>query len=127
VRNFPVLIRLGAAEATIFTQAKAGGADIRFAKSDDTPLSYQIESWDAAGTKAAIWVKIDTVRGNNSTQSIKMHWGNTEADSESNGAAVFDTANGYKTVLHMNEPTGDVNDATINAVVGTNTGTTTTP
>jgi hypothetical protein len=69
---------------------------------------------------------VDTVRGNNATQFIKMYWGNTAAVDSSKGTAVFDTSLGYKTVLHMSEATGDVNDATVNAVVGTNTGTTTT-
>ncbi len=126
VLDFPVLIRLGAAEDSIFAQAKSDGSDLRFSKSDDTPLKYQIELWDAAAKRAAVWVRVDTVRGNNPTQFIKMFWGNAAATSESDGAAVFDTAKGFKAVLHLNEPTGDVGDATANGVTGANTGTTAT-
>jgi len=123
VRNFPVLIRLTQAEALITAASKAGGADVRFSKIDDaTPLKYAIESWDSTG--AAIWVKVDTVKGNNATQAIRMHWGNPAAADSSNSAAVFDTANGHRAVFHMNQPTGDVVDATANGIVGTNTGTT---
>jgi hypothetical protein len=71
-------------------------------------------------------VKVDTVYGNNNAQSIKMYWANPAATSQSSGSAVFTAGAGYKTVLHMNEPSGDVNDATVSGVVGTNTGTTTT-
>jgi hypothetical protein len=99
VTNFPVLIRLGTAEASIIAAAN-GGNSIRFSKADNTtPLPYEIESWST--NSAAIWVKVDSVKGNNATQHIRMHWGNGAAASESNGAAVFDSANGYAAVFHM--------------------------
>jgi hypothetical protein len=106
VTNFPVLIRLTPAEAAIFTAAKAGGADIRFTKSNDTILPYQIERWDATAQRAEIWVKMDTVKGNDSAQTIKMFWGNASATSLSNGRAVFDTAQGYVGVWHLGDSTG---------------------
>lgn len=124
VTHFPVLIRLGESESSIINAAN-GGASIRFSKIDDTtPLPYEIESWSA--NEAAIWVKVDTVYGNNATQAIRMHWGNGSAASESDGAAVFDTARGHRGVFHMNQASGDITDATANEIVGTNTGTTTT-
>ncbi len=112
VTNFPVLIRLGANEADIIAAANNGNS-IRFSKADDaTALPYQIESWSSSG--AAIWVLVDSVKGNNSTQTIRMHWGNGSAASESNGAAVFDTANGFSGVWHMHDSTGGYStDATI--------------
>jgi hypothetical protein len=112
VVNFPVLIRLGANESAILGAAN-GGASIRFSKADNTtPLPYQIETWTSAS--AAIWVLVDTVRGNNSTQTIRMHWGNAAAVSESNSTAVFDTANGFRGVWHMHDSsaTGS-SDATV--------------
>jgi hypothetical protein len=122
VYNFPLLIRLTAAEALILSQAKAGGADVRFSKTDvSPPLPYHIESWDSTG--AAIWVKMDTVKGN-AVQTLRMHWGNPVAVDSSRPAVVFDTANGYRAVFHMNEASGNVTDATVNAVVGANVGTT---
>jgi hypothetical protein len=116
VLNFPVLVRLGAADSAIFTAAKAGGADIRFDKLSGTHLPYQIENWDAAGRSAAIWVLMDTVKGNSSAQNVRMRWGNAGAFDSSSGTAVFDTAKGFKAVWHFSEGTASdsARDATAN-------------
>jgi hypothetical protein len=121
VTNFPVLIRLGAGESAILSAAKAGGADIRFSKSDDaTPLAYQIESWGPSS--AAIWVKVDSVKGNDAVQTIRLHYGNNAATAQSSGAAVFDTANNFVSVWHMNGATDDTS-ATAYGYVATAIGT----
>ena len=100
----PVLVRLTSDEAAIMADAKQGGADIRFSKADSTPLPYQIDTWEPWG--AAIWVLVDSVKGNNNTQFIRMYWGNPNAASESNGPAVFDTANGFVGVWHLGNAAG---------------------
>jgi hypothetical protein len=105
VHNFPVLVRLGAAEATILAAAGTNGASIRFSKADNTtPLRYEIEQWST--TSAAIWVKVDTIKPNNATQKIIMHWGNGTAVSESSGPAVFDTAVGFVGAWHLGNAAG---------------------
>src|SRR5690606_19712194 len=110
VYNFPVLVRLGSAESAILSAAN-GGNSIRFAKMDDSPARpYQIESWSC--TAAAIWVKLDTVKGNDSVAAFRMHSGNANAADESRGPAVFDTTNGFVAVWHLNEASGNVADAT---------------
>ena len=117
--NVPVLVRL--TENTFdFSQAQNDGSDIRFTKNDNSLLPYEIESWDAASKVAAIWIKADTVYGNNSTQKIQMTWGNSGAAGLSNSTAVFDTANAYRGVWHLNR---GCQDATINKYTGTNYGT----
>jgi hypothetical protein len=122
VANFPVLVRLTGSNFN-FGQAKSGGADIRFTKSDGMPLSYEIERWDSANGLAEIWVKVDTVYGNNSTQYIFMDWGNAAANATSDGATVFDTANGFQGIWHLSEPgNATAYDATINHYHGTPTG-----
>ena len=98
--NFPVLVRLNKGTFD-FAQAKADGADLRFSAAG-MPLAYQIEEWDPAKGTASIWVKIPVLKGN-AHQEIKIHWGKTDALNESNGAAVFNTENGYATVMHMDE------------------------
>ena len=114
VRDFPVLIRLNAANFN-FNQALADGADIRFTKTDNTFLPYEIERWDPATGLAEVWVKVDTVHGNDNTQTLVMYWGNPNALGNSNGAAVFDTAGGFQGVWHLNERGNEVAlDATIN-------------
>ena len=120
VSNFPVLVRLNASNAPdVF--ATSNGTDIRFTNASSTVhLPYQIERWDATKQLAEIWVKVDTVRPNNSTQYINLLWNKSDAPDSSNGTWVFDTANGFQAVWHLNETTGSTNkDATINAFNGT--------
>jgi hypothetical protein len=126
--KFPVLIRLNTGNFSGFSKVQLQGLDIRFSKTNYSQhLSYQIEQWvDKAGfaDSAAIWVRVDTVLGNNATQSIVMHYGKTGVTSQSSGPAVFDTTNGYQAVYHFNEGTsGNANDATINSYAATAIGT----
>jgi hypothetical protein len=114
VPHFPVLIRLTNNNFD-FSQTEPGGADIRFAKQDNAPLSYEIERWNSAGGLAEIWVKVDTVYGNVNTQFITMYWG-ASAGTASNSAAVFDTASGFQGVWHLGQ---SAKDATINHYDGT--------
>jgi biopolymer transport protein ExbB len=123
VMNFPVLVRLSSGNLN-FSDVKSGGEDLRFTKSDGTPLSYEIEHWDASQSSAAIWVKVDTIFGNDSTHFITMYWGlrstGSATASLSNGAAVFDTAKGFQGVWHLNEASGQAaKDATANRFDGT--------
>jgi hypothetical protein len=119
VTDFPVLVRLSSINFD-FSMARSGGADVRFTKSDGTPLPYEIESWDSANNAAAIWVRVDTVQGNNGTQLVMMYWGNSSAVSQSNGAAVFDTAGGFSGVWHLGQQNNTMAlDATLNHYDGT--------
>jgi hypothetical protein len=122
VYDFPVLVRLADSTFT-FSQTENNGGDLRFAKTDSTPLPYEIERWDAGRGLAEVWVRLDTVYGNSDTQTIVMYWGNPGAASESNSAAVFDTTNGFQGVWHL-AGTGNTTsyDATINHYDGTPTG-----
>jgi hypothetical protein len=119
VVNFPVLIRLRAGNFD-FSQAKTDGGDVRFTKADGTPLPYEIERYDAGSREAEIWVKADTVYGNDSSHYFIMYWGNQGAASGSNGAAVFDTANGFQGIWHLAEAGNAIaKDATGNHYDGT--------
>jgi predicted secreted protein len=99
--GFPVLVRLTSSNFA-FAEAKSGGLDIRFAKSDNTHIPYQIERWDNATSTAEIWLKAD-VLGNNNAPTITMYWGKSDAADSSSGNAVFGTANGFVAVYHLNE------------------------
>jgi hypothetical protein len=119
-RNFPVLVRLRAADSATFAQARSGGVDLRFTKANNTTrLPHQIDHWDSAGRSAAVWVLVDTIRGNNSTQSIRMHWGNAAAADSSNGTVVF--SNGFTNVWHLGNAAGT--GARPNAISGGNAAT----
>jgi hypothetical protein len=120
--NFPVLVRL-TKDNFNFSEAKSGGGDIRFAKPDNSPLAYQIERWDSAAQLAEVWVNVDTVFGGDSAHYITLYWGNSTVPSASNGAAVFDTAEGFQGVWHMNDaPNAPLRDATYNKYDGTRFG-----
>jgi hypothetical protein len=121
VFNFPVYIILTQWNFD-FTQAMANGEDIRFTKSDGAPLTCEIEKWDPRNGFAELWVKVDTVLGDNNSQNIIMYWGadstsarRGSATSMHSGAAVFDTANGFQGVWHLAESDSDTaHDATAN-------------
>ncbi|MBN1306975.1 MAG: DUF2341 domain-containing protein, partial [Chitinispirillaceae bacterium] len=123
--NFPLLVRFDASTFD-FSQALTGGEDVRFTKTDGTPLPFEIEQWDAKAQNAVVWVRIDTIYGNSIDQHFIMKWGDSAAIDRSNGAAVFDTANGFAGVWHLNEnPEGGDNaikDRTINGFNGTPNG-----
>ncbi len=117
VEQFPVLVRLHR-DFFDFAQAKSNGDDLRFSSSTGEPLAFQIEEWDAAKGVASIWVRVPQITGN-SRQEIKLHWGNANAASESNGQAVFNESNGYLSVWHMNDPVRD----DVGTLTSTDTGT----
>jgi hypothetical protein len=102
VANYPVAVVLKA-DNFDFAQANPQGVDIRFGKSDGTPIPYAIESFDGAGKSAVFWVKLDMVMGNNSTQSFNMYWGNPAAKDASDTSKVFTATDGFMGVYHLNE------------------------
>jgi hypothetical protein len=118
VTNVPVLVRFDATHAAVFTGAGANGASLRFTKANGTTrLPHEIDHWDAGAQKGAVWVLVDSVRGNNSSQEILLHFGNSSATSLSNAHAVFSESNGFVSAFHMG---GNNVAPRANAVVGRN-------
>lgn len=113
VVDFPLAVRLASTPSSTpgslefdFSQASGNGEDLRFSKPDGTALPYEIEMWDSAGGTAAVWVRIDTVYGNNDSQYVRMYWGaktGSATRSRSNGADVFGTEVGFTGVWHLDE------------------------
>jgi hypothetical protein len=124
VRDFPVLIRLTRNNFN-FSQAGSDGSDLRFTKADNSPLPFEVERWDPDAGLAEVWVKADTVFGNDSSRFIMMYWGAStpskgSGTSASNSASVFDTTNGFQGVWHMGQAmNGKIADATLNGYNGT--------
>ena len=120
VTRFPVLVRITGTTVPGFGQY--GGNDLRHSKTSDftKAFPYQIDYLSATNDTAAIWVLVDTVYANSASQTITMFYGNAIAPAKSNGAAVFDTANGFAGVWHLNSGYAD---ATVNARNGTAVGT----
>lgn len=128
--KFPLLIRLSTEDSTVFNQAQSNGADIRFSGVTSTGgigthYRYQKEFWDKTNKIAAFWVLVDTLKGNSTTQKIRLFCGNSTAGDSSKSSAVFDTANGFQGVWHFSEGNNtNAADATINGYTGTSSGTT---
>jgi hypothetical protein len=111
--QFPLVVRLSADEFD-FSTAKKKGEDLRIAKVNGDPVSFETEWWDSANGTASLWVLCDTLIGN-SAESYVMQWGNRNASAVSQPSAVFDTTSGYYGVWHFNESGGKPQrDATVN-------------
>jgi hypothetical protein len=107
VRDFPLLVRLDSSTFD-FHQAASDGSDLRFTTLDSKPLHHQIDAWDAAGGRAAIWVRLDSLKGG-TTRTIRLHWGNTTDNMQpSDMSKVFDTADGFLGVWHLQESADSV-------------------
>ncbi len=105
VEDFPLLVRLDR-DWFDFQQARPDGADIRFSDASGAALAHQIEEWDAARGAASIWVRVPRITGD-SRQTIRLHWGNTDATNASDATAVFNASNGFLAVWHMDASVAD--------------------
>ncbi len=111
IYDFPVLIRLDNSNFD-FSEADSLGNDLLFTGSNGKPLGSEIERWNYEEKKAEIWVLIDTIKGNNDSQSITMYWGGGRFASVN---SVFDTAKGFQGVWHFSDEEKDLAaDATPN-------------
>jgi hypothetical protein len=106
VRDFPLLVRLGA-PGFDFSQALGDGGDLRFSNAAGLPLPYEIERWDSAGGHAEVWVRVDSIAAGSASQFVTMHWGSPQSAAQGAHPAVFDTAAGFACVWHLNEEAAD--------------------
>lgn len=121
VYDFPVLIRLDNTNFN-FNEIKDDGTGLHFTREESSILPFEIERWDNERECAEIWVKVDTIYGNNSTQSIAMYWNGAGGSGTIDaGSAVFDTSVGFQGVWHLGDGIagGQFNDATVNRFHGT--------
>lgn len=116
IYNFPVLIRLNNSNFD-FSQSQPGGKDLLVSGKNNESLPLEIERWDEIASQAEVWVKVDTIFGN-LEQVITMYWGNPETVMQKTGKEVFDTADGFQSVWHLNEIGDTVKDATGNGCHG---------
>ncbi|ODS36832.1 hypothetical protein BEH94_00960 [Candidatus Altiarchaeales archaeon WOR_SM1_SCG] len=88
--NYQILVELNSTNFNEeFSILDPDGDDIRFTDSDCNPLDYWIEKVDTAEEQAKIWVEVPSIPAG-STTSIYMYYGNSNAESESNGDATFE-------------------------------------
>lgn len=119
--GFPVLVRLAETEGGFsYSQAAAGGADLRFASSDGTLLASEIDVWDEGG-ESLIWVRVPQLT---SDTSVFLYWGGGTgeySDSQTDGSVW--TGASYAGVWHLEESGDSFADSTANGLDGTRKGT----
>ena len=99
--NFPVLVKLDPADID-YTRTQGLGQDLRFVDSDGTPLAYEIEEWNTAGSY--VWVKVPQIDAGSTTDFIWMYYDNGSVGDAQNPGAVW--SNGYVGVWHMDQNPG---------------------
>jgi hypothetical protein len=102
VSKYPLALKLDATNFD-FAASTASGADLRFTKTDGTPLPHAVESFDRAGQAALIWVLVDSVPAASSAPLLMMHWGDQQAPNIADTKQVFDMASGFAGVWHLDE------------------------
>lgn len=117
ITNVPVLLRLNS------TNVIPSRLEFVFRKSKDisTILPFEIDHNNDERKEIGIWVLVDTLLPNDSTQFFYMQVGG-DTDSESNGKLVFNTENGFQGVWHLQEESGSsiFKDVTKNGYHGDN-------
>lgn len=101
VYDFPLLVRLDSSNF-VFSRAQSDGGDLQFRKVDGTVLPHEVSYWNAASESAELWVLVDTIAANSSSQYFYMEWSRLNAANSSSSETVFDTTNGFSGVWHLN-------------------------
>ncbi len=99
--GFSLPLRL-ASPSFDFKSARPDGGDLRVTTSEGQVLPFTIEQFDPVAGLGVLWVRLDTLRPNHSGHSLFVHYGRPEATLPKY-PTVFDTADGYGGVWHLNE------------------------
>lgn len=89
IARFPLFVALDTGNFD-FSRAAADGSDLLFYDMQGSPLPHVVDSWDSVAGVARLWVSVDTIRGNDSTQFIE--WFADRADTSTPPGGVFDAA-----------------------------------
>ena len=119
--DFPVLVTFEEGRGGFsYSQCAPGGGDLRFSSAlRDEMLSYEIESWNPAGT-SYVWVKVPAL---DAAGFIRAYWGHaTKTTTQSNSEWVWN--NDYIGVWHLDESTGNRKDSSPDARTGVPSGVT---
>ena len=120
--NFPLLVRLSAARQIGFNPADCGtnGADLRFALSDGTLLSHEIDTWSTTG-ESLVWVNVPAF---SSATQIVAYWGVKDA-SVAPSVTASDTWPDFVAVYHLGEGSATARDSSANGYDARNAATVT--
>ena len=120
--NFPLLVRLSAMRQIGFNPADCGtnGADLRFALSDGTLLSHEIDTWSTTG-ESLVWVNVPAF---SSATQIVAYWGVKDA-SAAPAVNASDTWPDFVAVYHLGEGSATARDSSANGYDARNAATVT--
>jgi hypothetical protein len=108
---------------SFFGSHNTGGKRVQiFAADGTTNLPYEVESYvNTSGSESAIyWVKVPTVTGNSTTDVWVAYGNDPNSVDQDQPTSVWNSE--YACTLHMDEPSGNIFDSTINAIEGVNSG-----
>ncbi len=114
----PALIRLGESTINGFDYddfALADGRDMMFVDANGDPLPHEVDTWNEDGV-SLVWVRLPSTAAGT---TVTMYYGNgivSPAEPE-------EVWSGYVGVWHLNEASGDAQDATGHGLVAVPTGT----
>lgn len=103
--DVPLLLRL---DTTRFPVGSRNGDDLRVLDASGRILSTELQRWDETSRSAWLWVSLDTLRANDSTQRLRVLYGNPGARRRHAPEAVWDTAGGWSGVWHMTNTYSDL-------------------
>lgn len=100
IQDYPLLVRFDGDQFP-WPEARPDGSDITFESESNVPLAISIEEWNPKARRAAIWVRIPALRGAQ-RQTLNVKWG-ASGKQQTSDRAVFDTSNGFASVLHLGD------------------------
>ncbi len=105
--DFPLLIEIDDGSLASFVKDDAG--DVVFTDYDGTQLDHEIESYTSATGALVAWVRVPSLSSTEDTL-LYMYYGNSEAVSQENAEAVWDSD--FVMVQHLDETDGTHYDST---------------
>jgi hypothetical protein len=96
VKGFPLAIRARRRELR-FLAGQVDGSDLRFSRTPGgDPLPHAVESWDKAGQTAALWVKLDVVKGGSRGAVLRHALGQRGRGDAGDAPVVFEAKEGFR-------------------------------
>ncbi|WP_099211166.1 DUF2341 domain-containing protein [Thermococcus henrietii] len=107
LKNFQVLIKLNSTNFDFF-HANPDGSDIRIVDENGNFLPYWIEEWNLTSKEAEIWTIVPEIPAYG-TVTLKLYYGNPNAQSRSNGDKVFEFFDDFSRDVIINKQKWNLN------------------
>lgn len=113
--DFPLPVVFTSAQSNFWAHVKSDGADVRFIGADDTTeLYFEFEQWNYTGNEMTAWVRVPKIANGSITDYVLIYYGYASANFDGfyNSNNVWN--DNYHAVWHLNDTSGNYNDATAN-------------